>query len=156
MTKIVLFQAIQFSLFCFVLSFLCFRGGLFSVISTFCRLFNVKSIFLQINSSVSKNSVFISTQFKCQRVLIQTNQFSINIVFVHKQLNVKTVQFQNIQFSVCTVSMSKTVLFETFQFQVIQFNISYQLSSTGPIDRALSGATTPAQSGSGRLLRFLR
>ena len=48
-------------------------------------------------------------------------QFSI--VFVYKQLNVKT-----------------------FLFQTIQFSISTQFSSIWPIDRTLSGATTPGQS----------
>ena len=40
--------------------------------------------------------------------------------------------------------MSKTVL-----FQAIQFSISMQFSSIWPIDRTLSGATTPGQSGPG-------
>ena len=40
--------------------------------------------------------------------------------------------------------MSKTV-----QFQTIQYRISTQFSSIQPIDRALSGATTPGQSGPG-------
>ena len=40
--------------------------------------------------------------------------------------------------------MSKTVLFQT-----IQFSISTQFSSIWPIDRTLSGATTPGQSGHG-------
>ena len=40
--------------------------------------------------------------------------------------------------------MSKTILFQT-----IQFRISTQCSSIWPIHRALSGATTPGQSGSG-------
>ena len=40
--------------------------------------------------------------------------------------------------------MSKTVLFQT-----IQFSISSQFSSIWPIDRTLSGATTPGQSGHG-------
>ena len=38
--------------------------------------------------------------------------------------------------------MSKTVLFQT-----IQFSISTQFSSIWPIDRTLSSATTPGQSG---------
>ena len=45
--------------------------------------------------------------------------------------------------SVSTVSMSKTVL-----FQAIQFSTSTQFSSIWPINRTLSGATTPSQSGS--------
>ena len=40
--------------------------------------------------------------------------------------------------------MLKTVL-----FQVIQFSISILFSSIWPIDRILSGATTPGQSGPG-------
>ena len=40
--------------------------------------------------------------------------------------------------------MSKTVLLQT-----IQFSISTQFSSIYPIDRTLSGATTPGQSGPG-------
>ena len=40
--------------------------------------------------------------------------------------------------------MSKTVIFQT-----IQFNISTQFSSIWPIDKTLSGATTPGQSGYG-------
>ena len=40
--------------------------------------------------------------------------------------------------------MLKTVLFQT-----IQFSINTQFSSIWPIDRTLSGATTPDQSGSG-------
>ena len=50
-------------------------------------------------------------------------------------LIVKTFLFQAIQFS-------QTVLFQT-----IQFRISMQFSSIQPIDRALSGATSPDQSG---------
>ena len=42
------------------------------------------------------------------------------------------------------VSMSKTVLFQT-----IQFSISTQFSFISPIDKTLSGATTPGQSGPG-------
>ena len=40
--------------------------------------------------------------------------------------------------------MSKTVL-----FKIIQFSISTHFSSIWPIDRTLSGATTPGQSGPG-------
>ena len=47
----------------------------------------------------------------------------MSIVFVYKQLNVKTVLFQTIQFSIST------------QFNSIQ-----------PINRTLSGSTTPGQS----------
>ena len=72
---------------------------------------------------MSKTFLFLAIQFS-QTVLIQTIHFSI--VFVHKQLNVKTVLFQTIQFSIST-----------------QFN------SIWPIDRTLSGATTPGLSGPG-------
>ena len=47
---------------------------------------------------------------------------------------------QTIPLSVSIVSMSKTVLFQT-----IQFSMSTQISSLKPIDRVLSGATTPGQ-----------
>ena len=53
-------------------------------------------------------------------------------------------QFYFKQFSlvlVCSLNV-KTVL-----FQAIQFSISTQFSSIQPIERTLSGATTPGQSG---------
>ena len=50
-------------------------------------------------------------------------------VFVYIQLKVKTVLFQTIQFNISTVWMSN--------------------SSIWAIDRTLSGATTPSQSGPG-------
>ena len=110
-----------------------------------------------------------------QTVLIDLIQFSISTDFVYAQLNVKTVLYIIIQFSVSTVSMSKIVPLETIQLsistqfkskyslfvknisisrysvliQTIQFCISKQSSSIQPIDRALSGATTPCQSGPG-------
>ena len=74
----------------------------------------------------------------------------------------KTVPFQTIQFSISTqfeckytVYLSKTFLFQAIQFsqivliQTIQFSISMHISSIQPIDRALSGATIPGQSGPG-------
>ena len=71
------------------------------------RLFNAKSIFIQINSSILNNSVqhkysfFCLHKAKCQTVLFQTIQFSISTVFfVYTELNVKTVLFQTIQFSI--------------------------------------------------------
>ena len=51
--------------------------------------------------------------------------------------------------------MWKTFLFQTIQFsqtdliQTIQFSISMQFGSIWPIDRALTGATIPGQSGPG-------
>ena len=55
-------------------------------------------------------------------------------------------QFHFKQFSLALVRSldAKTVL-----FQAIQFSISTQFSSIWPIDRTLSGATTPDQSGPG-------
>ena len=76
-----------------------------------------------------------------QLFLIQSIQFSTSIVFVHTQLNVKTVLLLKNHFSVSSVLMSKTILFLT-----VQFCISAQFSSICPIDRTLSGATTPGQS----------
>ena len=55
-------------------------------------------------------------------------------------------QFFFKQFSlayVCSLNV-KTVL-----FQAIQFSLSTQFSSIWPINKALSGATTPGQSGHG-------
>ena len=66
--------------------------------------------------------IFQAIQFS-QTVLFQTIQFT---VFVHTQLNVKAVIFQTIQLSIST-----------------------QFSSIRPIDRALSGTTTPGKSGPG-------
>ena len=69
---------------------------------------------------MSKTFLFQAIQFS------QTILFSISIVFVYTQLNVKTVLFQ-----------------------IIQFSIGTQFSSIWPIDRTLSSATTPDQSGTG-------
>ena len=41
-------------------------------------------------------------------------------------------------------------MWKTVPFQTIQFSISTQFNSIWPIDRTLSGATIPGQSGSGR------
>ena len=70
--------------------------------------------------------------------------------------------FQIIQFSTSIVSMLKTVLFRTIQFSIsmqfkcqnspiwaTQFSIRSQFSSIWSIDRILSDATTPGQSGPG-------
>ena len=67
----------------------------------------------------------------------KTIQFNISTqIFVYTQLNVKTVLFQTVQFSITT-----------------------QFSSIWPIDRTLSGASTPGQSepgsdGNERILRI--
>ena len=76
-------------------------------------------------STQSKTFLFQAIRF-CKTVLNQTIQFRISTVFVHQQLNVKTVLFQPIQFS-----------------------LSLQFSSNWPIDRTLSGAASPSQSGLG-------
>ena len=79
----------------------------------------------------------MSEQFNCQKHFyfklfslfkpFYFNQLlSTSTVFVHTQLNVKAVLFQ-----------------------AIQFNISTQFSSFWPIDRTLSDAATPGQSGPG-------
>ena len=72
----------------------------------------------------------------------------------------KTVSFQTILWSISTqfkckytVYLSKTFLFRVIHFsqtvliQAIQFRISTQFSSIWPIDRTLSGTTTPRLSG---------
>ena len=46
-------------------------------------------------------------------------------------------------------SVSTVLISKIFLFQAIQFCISTQFSSILPIDRTLSGATTPGQSGPG-------
>ena len=59
----------------------------------------------------------------------------------------KTVLFQTIQFSISMLFHKYTVLMsKTVPFQTIQFSISTQFSFIWPIDRTLSGATTPSQS----------
>ena len=75
-------------------------------------------------------------QFKCKK---QTkNPKKTKTKKQTKQNKTKTVSLQTIQFSI-----------KTFLFQTIQFGISTQFSSTWPLDRTLSGATTPDQSGPG-------
>ena len=66
--------------------------------------------------------------------LFQAIQFSIQKQFHFKQLSLALVFSLNI----------KTIL-----FQAIQFSISMQFSSIWPIDRTLSGAIIPGQSGPG-------
>ena len=85
----------------------------------YCRLFNPKSIFIQINSYISNNSVQHMYSF-----------------FVYTQLNIKTVLFQAIQFSINTQMNAKTIPYQPTQFSPIW-----------PIDRTLSDAPTLFQSG---------
>ena len=68
----------------------------------------------------------------------------------------KTLLFQTILFSIQKSSIANNLFkintslkFKTVQFQAIQFSISTQFSSNWPIDKTLSGATTPGQSGPG-------
>ena len=97
---------------------------------------------------MSKTFLFQAIQFT-QTVLIQTIQFSIIIVFVCTKLNVKLFYFE--QFSITyknnpiSNNSVRSLNVKTVLFQAIQFSISTQLSSVWPIDRTLSGATTPGQ-----------
>ena len=67
--------------------------------------------------------------------------------FYFKQLFVINIQFQCqklLYFKQFSLAKVQTVLFQT-----VQFSISTQFSPIRPIDRTLSGAITPAQSGPG-------
>ena len=63
----------------------------------------------------------------------------------HSVLILKKVSFQTIQFGIS----KEFQCLKRVPFQIIQFSISTQLSSIWPRDRAISGATTPGQSGPG-------
>ena len=79
---------------------------------------------LCITDNSIKHQSFVYTQLNDQAVLSQTTQFNmITQFYIYTQLSIKTVLFQTIQFCV-----------------IIQF------SSIWPIDKTLSGATTPSQS----------
>ena len=91
-------------------------------------------------------------------IRFQTIQFSMNIVFVYKRSNVKTVLLQTMHFSISIhFQCQKQSYYKQFSlakvqtdlFKTVQFSISTQFSSIWPIDRTLSGATNPAQSGQG-------
>ena len=66
------------------------------------------------------------------------------MVFVHTELNVKTVLFQTIQFSV-----SSQITYQNSSIQVVHFTVITHFSFIWPIDRTLSRANTPDQSGPG-------
>ena len=78
----------------------------------------------------------------------------MSIVFVYTQLNVKTVHISNnsvlrkLSFKVknCSVSNNSVYDTKTVPFQTIQLSISIPFLSIWPIDRVLSGVTTPGQS----------
>ena len=61
-----------------------------------------------------------------------------------KQFYFKQFSLACVHFFVYTQLNIKTVLFQT-----IQFNVSTRFTSIWPIDRTLSGATTPGQGGPG-------
>ena len=114
-------------------------------------LFNAISIFIQISFSISNNSVDYKYCF-CLHTWI-----------------VKTVLFPIIQFIVSAVSKSKnsSLSNNSVLFGIIQFSISIllkcqncsissnsvlhkeKINSIWPIDKAISDATTPGQSGPG-------
>ena len=87
--------------FCIKFSFVGWLFGFYGI-STFCKLFNAKSIlckyfcFKQFSlagvHSLSKTFPFQAIQF-IQPVLIQLIQFGISTDFVYTQLNFKTVQY---------------------------------------------------------------
>ena len=104
---------------------------------------------------------------KAPRKMFYFKQFNISAVFcllivnMEKQLHFKQFSLVNkvkrVQVLPCITNNSiKQVIYlriikcQTVLFQTIQFSISTQFSSIWPIDRTLSGATTPGQSGSGR------
>ena len=100
---------------------------------------------------------FVYIQLNVKTVLFQIIHFSICTVSMSK-----TVLFQTIQFSISRlVQCQKQFYFKQFSlayvghlnvkrvlFQAFQFSIRTQFSSIWPINRILSGATTPGQSGS--------
>ena len=67
---------------------------------------------------------------------------------VYTQLNEKTVLFQTIQFNLST-QFKHTFKWWKSKFQIIHFRVITQFSSIWPIERNLSGATTPGHSGPG-------
>ena len=74
-------------------------------------------------------------------------QYYTNKRFYFKQLTLALLQFQyQKQFYFKKFSLG----FKTVLFKIIQFIISTHFSSNLPIDRILSGASTPAQNGHGR------
>ena len=80
-----------------------------------CRLFNTKSIFIQI-ALFQTIQFSMSTQINCQN--------RANSVLYKYRFCLHTVKFQNSSilnnsvYSVSTVSMSKTVPFQTIQFSI--------------------------------------
>ena len=66
-----------------------------------CRLFNAKSIFRGIISSISNNLVQHKYRLMSKTVLFQIIQYSINMQFKYQNSSItKTVWFQTIQFSI--------------------------------------------------------
>ena len=121
-----------------------FRFVSFDGISTIVG-YLMTNLFLYIQTVLFQAIQFsISTQVKCQKHFYFKQFSSVNKVKCFQVLlcitnySIKHQSFIFTQFNV------KTVLFQT-----IQFIISTQFSSIYPINRTLSGATTPGQSGPG-------
>ena len=91
-----------------------------------CWLFNAKSIFIHINSSISNNSVLHFNKIKWFRVLIciPNNSFK-NLSFLYTLLNDQTVLFQIIQFSIIPGGVFTQL---NIKFQTIQFSVNSQFS----------------------------
>ena len=96
-----------------------------------CRLFDVDSVFIQINSSISSYSVQHNyTVYLSRTFLFQVIQFSQTVLIQIIQFSertfsmLKTVLFQTIQFSVSTVSMSKTILLKKISLAWKNISIS--------------------------------
>ena len=108
---------------------------------------------IQFNISIG----LVYTQLNVKTVPFQTIQFSVSTVsmsrtvllkktVLHKYAVYMSKQFYFKQFS---LSLVHSLNMEIVLFQVIQFSIIAQFSSIWPIDRTLSGATTPGPSGPG-------
>ena len=100
-----------------------------------CWLFYAKSIFIQINSSISNHSVYHNYSFclhtvKCKYILISNNSVYHKIIF----------------FCLHTVKC-KTILFQKISLGWLNFKL--KKITIWPIDRTLSGASTPGQNGPG-------
>ena len=75
----------------------------------------------------------------------QTIQSNTSHLFT--QLNDQTVLFQTIQFNISTQFFCvHTVKCKNSSFLTIQFSVIIQFTSIWPIERTLTGATTPSQS----------
>ena len=113
----------------------CFGLALWHI--NYCRLSNIKLIFILIN--------FYFKQFR-----LVYDYFPVDTL-----LDVRTVLFRTIQFSIEKLSHFKQFILpqvrspniKAFLFQTIQLSIRTLFSSIWPRDRTLSGASTPGQIG---------